>query len=270
MIRNLVLLCLVCLCGSGFAQQLFATQIKSAQNLRLGISDRTLVDQYLFIMPRTGSSRQALDRQDLKSYMMPVRRLAAQGSEWAYSLAATLEYYVNLNRNFKDNLSPDFIELSLRTKAVSMDVEAGLRFLSQKGTVSAAIVPYGATAIPTAVYATQKFKIANFLQLFPAVASPKEKVFEVRKALTRGNPVVVELTTDAAFATLEGVYQWNPVGGTNQQHTLVVVGYDTKREAFELQSSFGNNWGSGGYIWISYDDFGRQAQTAYAMVPLMY
>ncbi len=266
--RNLIVL--ICLLFTCFAHSQTTRQIKAAQAQQIGIRDQALVDQFLFVMPLTGSSRAALERQDLKSYMMPVRRLVSQSSDWCYALASSLEYYVNLNRNFKDNLSPDFIELSLRSKSAAPNLEAGLHFLVNQGTVSAAIVPYGASAIPTAVYATQSFKIANFLQLFPSVANSREKVFEVRKALTRGNPVIVSLDTDAHFPQLEGVFEWKPKGDTNQRRTLIVVGYDTTREAFELQSAFGNNWGLGGYIWVKYEDFGRHAHTAYAMVPMSY
>ncbi len=272
MVRSLILLGVGLLSVVGVqAQQQNSVRAKAAEAQAIGITDAALIDQFLLTIPGVAAgSRSAIDQQSLKPYFMPVRRAGFRGSDWSYSLAACLEFYVNLNRNFKDNLSPDYIALSLQAQGQRPTLSQGLRFLSTTGTVSAAIVPYDAGAIPTAVYATQPYRIANFLHIFRDVTKGREKTFEVRKALTRGNPVVVELLTDASFPSISQTDTWQPTGATTESRTLVIVGFDETRGAFELQSAYGSAWGNSGYLWVKYADFERAAVNGYAMVPQQY
>lgn len=263
---------MLALCGLSTVLPAQVSQIrgkdtKGTDGLAIGITDAAQIDRFLLFIPGVGSGRQALEQQSLKPYMMPVRRVGARGSDWSYALASCLEYYVNLNRNYKDNLSPDYIALSLQASGARPSLDQGLRFLATTGTVSAAIIPYDAIAIPTAVYATTPYRITNFLHIFRDITKGREKVFEVRKALMRGNPVVVEMFTDAGFAGLRDVYQWQPAGVADQARTLIVVGYDETQQTFELQSAYGSEWANNGYIWVRYADFERLALNGYAMVP---
>ena len=65
-----------------------------------------------------GSARELLQQQSVKAYMMPVRKVGARGTELSYMLASCLEYYVNLDKNYKLNLSPDYITLSIETMSI--------------------------------------------------------------------------------------------------------------------------------------------------------
>ncbi|MEM6770865.1 MAG: C1 family peptidase [Bacteroidota bacterium] len=232
----------------------------------LGVSDMQTLDQMMFFIPGIGSPASDLARQNIKSYMMPIRKAPNANMEWAYALAGGLEYYLNLNNNFKDNLSPDFIALSLARSGTAPNIEDGLKHLVQQGTVSAAIVPYGSTTIPNAVYSVPKFNIANYGYLFRPETRPRNKVFEAKKALTRGNPVIVQLSTDAGFSNLKrGSYATNTPGA--ELHYLTVVGFDNQNQFFELRGIQGRDWGEAGYVRISFDNFGRLAQTGYVLIP---
>lgn len=237
----------------------------------IGISDANLFDQFMVTVEGVGSnSRLAQEQQSLKPYMMPVRSLGVRGNDWSYALAGCLEYYINLKRNYKDNLSPDYIHLSLQSLGKGTTIEEGLRFLVANGTVSAAIIPYDAVQIPPAVYATQKYAISNFLHVFANFASEREKIFEVRKALMRGNPVIVQFQADSGFPQLGFTRTWEPRGQGSQQYTLLVVGYDENQQAFELKSAWGNDWANNGYLWVEYADFARAATNGYVMIPTNY
>lgn len=232
----------------------------------LGVSDVQLLDQMMFLVPGIGSPSSDMSRQNIKSYMMPIRKAPDVNMEWAYALAGGVEYYLNLNNNFKDNLSPDFISLSLARGGVRPNIEDGLKLLIQQGTVSAAIVPYGSAVIPNAVYSVQKFNINNFGYLFRAETRARNKVFEAKKALTRGNPIIVALSTDATFNSLRTAsYNTNTPGA--ELHYLTVVGFDNENQFFELRGVQGRDWGEAGYIRISFDNFGRLAQTGYVLIP---
>ena len=239
---------------------------KSAEKLQ-GLSDLETIDQMMYYIPGIGSSaREDLLRQNIKPYMMPIRQVPQTGMEWAYALADALEYYVNLNSNFKDNMSPDYISMSLANAGTKPNMVDGLGLLMNSGTVSAAIVPYNSSTIPNSVYSVARFGIENFGYLFRTETRARNRVFETRKALSRGNPVIVELMTDAPFTNLKSD-SYAPTGPATEKHFLTVIGYDGEAETFELRSSLGRNWGNGGYVTISYDDFGEMAQTGYVLIP---
>jgi C1A family cysteine protease len=238
----------------------------------LGVVDQQLIDQLMVVVTDVGSrSRELQQQQSLKPFLMPVRHLGIRGADWSYTLAMCLEYYVNLQRNFKDNLSPDFISVGLRSLGQNASVTRGLEFLAREGTVSAAIMPYDADQIPSAVYATTKYRINNYLHLFQVLASTREKTFEVRKALIRGNPVIVEFQADQSLGQLQATRSWEGNSETpDARYSLLVVGFDEERQAFEVRSSLGPKWADNGYLWIKYRDFGQGALNGYVMVPEAY
>jgi len=193
--------------------------------------------------------------------------MVVNGSPSSYLLASCLEYYVNLKENYKVNLSPDYLSLNLLAQGKKSNFKDAFLQLAETGTVSAAIMPYGSITINTAVYATQKFKINNYLILFRPTTKPKEKIFDIRRALLRGNPVVVEVKADSGLPKAQFMDTYALKNGGTETFPLIVVGFDEERDAFELTSPWGSSWGKGGYLWISYEDLAKQAQAAYVMIP---
>lgn len=238
----------------------------------LGVTNSTLFDQLMVTIEGVGSnSRLTQEQQSLKPYLMPVRKMGFRGSDWSYMLASCLEYYVNLSRNFKDNLSPDYISLSLQSQGQRSSLDQGLKFLVQNGTVSAAIVPYDAAQISSTVYATTKYQINNYLHLFQPFASPREKIFELRKALLRGNPVLIEFQASSDFPQLGPTRSWEPDRNDgNHSFTLLVVGFDENLQAFEVLSSWGSTWANNGYLTVNYNDLANRALNGYVMIPNTY
>lgn len=239
-----------------------------AQESSFGTSDLELIDRLMYTVPGIGRDpRDILERQSIKPYMMPVRKIGPRGSELSYILASCLEYYVNLNENYKDNLSPDFLSLNLERNGKRVTPQEGFLFLAEQGTVSASIMPFGSATIPNAVYATPKYQINNYLHIVRDVMKGRQKVFEVRKALMRGNPVVIELQADASIRSLIRQDTWEPPSQPAEAFPLIVVGYDETREAFEVMGCWGSTWGNSGYLWIRYDDFEKYVSNGYVMVP---
>ncbi len=241
----------------------------AAQIQTLGISDQSQFDQLMITVAGVGrNARMIQEQQNLKPYMMPVRKMGFRGTDWSYMLASCLEYYTNLQQNYKDNLSPDYITLSIQSQGGGGNIVEGLRFLSQVGTVSAAIVPYDAAQIPQSVYATRKHKINNYLHLFQSYASQREKTFEIRKALMRGHPVIVEIKAGVNFPTLTDAMMWeSPRSPGTYSYTLLIIGYDERKEAFEVMSSWGAGWANNGYLWMNYNDLATAAINGFVMMP---
>lgn len=241
---------------------------KSASGMALGLSSPDQIENFMYLVPGIGSSaRDLLEQQSLKPYMMPVRKTGFRGKDLAYSAASCLEYYVNLGRNYKINLSPDFISLSLAGSGKTNNSEEVLGFLAKEGTVNAAIVPYDATELTGAVFSTQKFDVVNYLHVFSDLTRDRQRNFEAKKALMKGNPVLVELNADTNIKSQIGTRFLDGVKTGGNTHYLVVVGYNENEEAFELMSTWGTTWGINGYIWIKYDDFGKLALNGYVLIP---
>jgi len=232
---------------------------------QIAIYDEELIDALMPVMPGVGTnSRNLLDEKSIKPYMMPPRKIGEKGELYAYSLSTLLEYYVNFNNNFKDNLSPDYISLSTQNK----NLQEGLKFLATNGTVSAAIMPYDATAISTAVYATNKYKIRQFLQVFTSDNDKNRKIFETKKALMRGNPLLITIGVDERFLAVKGIKYWHKIiKKPTLEVTMIVVGYNHDLEGFELMGNWGSEWADNGYIFMDYKDYGKLAKDGIVIVP---
>jgi hypothetical protein len=231
-----------------------------------GIQDATMIDAFMPLMPGFGgSAREMLQQQSVKPFLMPVRNAGTNGDETAYQITAALEYYINRDKNFKINLSPDFISLQLRKKG-QYTIKDALSFLNANGTVSAAVVAYDASEISEAAFYVPSFKIANYLHIFREISPPRYSIFEVKKALLRGNPVIVELAVSSGFRQSVGTRFIEP-GPDQGTVTMMVIGFDETAGAFELQACRGHEWGINGYAWIKFDDFDKCARNGFVLVP---
>lgn len=109
------------------------------------------------------------------------------------------------------------------------------------------------------------------MRLFDVNTPENIKIQSVKKSIAEKKPVVFGMICPPSFMQTKGI--WSPVeqpdisyGG----HALCVVGYDDTKEggAFEIQNSWGKDWGNEGYIWIKYADFARFTRYAYEFIDL--
>lgn len=238
------------------------------KGMAIGISAPDMIDQMMVVMPGVGShAKEMLSEQSVKPYIMPPRKAGGRRVSSSYTLASCMEYYTNFETNYKVNLSPDFVRLSLERNG-DFDVKDALRFLVTDGTVSADIMPYDSPSIPRSTGATEKYRIENYLQIFRENSRRGQKVFETQKALLRGNPVIVEMRVPDGFENIKNTRFWTSVGAPGERVlSFLVVSYNLELEAFEILSSWGREWASNGYLWVDFDDFGKMAQNGYVMVP---
>lgn len=113
-------------------------------------------------------------------------------------------------------------------------------------------------------------KIQGFVQLWNENnyknLSLNTKVETVKLSINNGKPVIVSMFTTPTFKqvrTKPGI--WKPLPsetpgsytGTHGRHAVVIVGYDDNFNggSFEVQNSWGESWGDGGYFWVNYKDF---------------
>ena len=240
----------------------------ASKGTSIGISEPDLIDELMPLIIGLGSSsREMLEEKSLKSYMMPPRQMSDAANPESYALATLMEFYLNYNNNYKVNLSPDFISLNL-VREETLSLHEAFKFLISEGTVSAAIMPYDSPDIPRAVFATEKFKIQNYLHIFREEMKDRQKIFETKKALMRGNPVMIKMNISENFKQLEGTRYWVPSKSKIfRQMPFIVVGFDQDLEAFEILSFWGNSWAADGYLWVDYEDFGKFVTDGFVVLP---
>ncbi|MDR2661430.1 MAG: C1 family peptidase [Treponema sp.] len=119
--------------------------------------------------------------------------------------------------------------------------------------------------------ASRKYPIAGYARLSMNEPSQdgKARVRAVKKALAEGKPVIIGMNCPDSFFFAKSA--WKPAedprinyGG----HAMCVVGYndDEQGGAFEIQNSWGTDWGNGGFIWIGYDVFAAFVREAYELI----
>lgn len=250
---------------SNLLAQLDSTMFEKKALSVVGITDAQLIDYLMVTMPNgKKESSASLKKQSIKTYMMPPRKADESGNTKCYALTACAEYYINYQENYKVNLSPDYVALSMPAD----NLKEALSFLVKNGTVSADIMPYGSKFIPPSVRATQKYTVQNFLYIFREETKPRQKIFALRKAIVRGNPVLVEMRIPNNFEEFKNEeLLLAEKSMTAKTAPFVVVGYDENTQMVELLGTYGNGWGNNGYLEVSYDDFGAMAVEGFVLVP---
>jgi len=122
---------------------------------------------------------------------------------------------------------------------------------------------------------TRLFSILGYTRLVPSDDNKAALVQKVKKTISEEKPVIVAFNIDdipqkGCFATLTDDFIWipdrsaKPVAG----HAMTVVGYDDSYGggAFEVQNSWGRNWGNDGFFWIRYADFIDYAREVYELI----
>lgn len=124
-----------------------------------------------------------------------------------------------------------------------------------------------------------KNKIPSHARLWSSsYKNSKGKIARTKKSISQEMPVVISMICPNSFDDLEGKRLWRPhespygnVGGRDHgRHAMCVVGYDDNKYggAFEVQNSWGTDWGNNGYIWIRYKDFSRFVYQAFELQKL--
>ena len=108
---------------------------------------------------------------------------------------------------------------------------------------------------PQVVSRVHDFRVSGFRNL------DISKLDNVKGQLARSHPVIISFSAGPTFDNFKGGVTYtdtdkgspgNPKWGW---HAMTLVGYDDRRQAFQLINSWGTKWGDGGFAWISYDVF---------------
>ena len=127
----------------------------------------------------------------------------------------------------------------------------------------------------------RRYPIADFVTLYASYRQLTQdgdsvRTKMVKKSIAEGKPVIIAIKCPQSFHDVGKNVVWRPTENPasidifvkNNAHALCVVGYDDNKYggAFEIQNSWGQNWGDGGFVWIPYTVFNQFAYEAYEMI----
>jgi len=203
---------------------------------------------------------------------------------WSTAFAArTISESIALGRtdrflNTNSAFSPTYIykNISDNEGKNGACIDDALRYMQNKGIVKRQ--PFEKTMdfrnIALSLFTNfQHYPISGYVRLF---SNPRaipgtinERVLPVKKSLAEGKPVIIGMNTPVSFHRARDI--WRPTESPNGSyggHAMCIVGYDDNKDggAFEIQNSWGTEWGSNGYIWIRYSDFAAFVNQAYEII----
>ncbi len=148
-----------------------------------------------------------------------------------------------------------------------------LELMKTKGALPYTAVPMACIPSITEAQLQQaaQEKIADYVRLFDVTADANQKIHSIKKSISERKPVVFGMKTPNSFDHAKEV--WVPTeepSSVKTGHAMCVVGYDDKKYggSFEIQNSWGVQWGNQGYIWIKYEDLARYTDYAFELVEL--
>jgi len=96
----------------------------------------------------------------------------------------------------------------------------------------------------------------------------------VKEHLAKDAPVVIGMMVGGSFMqNMRGREVWTPTDEDRQQmgfggHAMCVIGYDDRKQAFQIMNSWGPDWGVNGVAWVRYADFKEFVREAYGVDPM--
>jgi hypothetical protein len=217
---------------------------------------------------------------DLADHMPPVgnQENSPSSAAWAVAYAARGYYTAALEgrdtRDPRNLASPGYV-YHLARQGACEDGTSVTRIgeVLRRGAVSLADDPFRPDCVPPAapaiVATAHDFRIQGLHRV------DIKRADDIKGALVRGQPVIVELRVSPAFKRLRGEatftepefdpQKFDPNNKDNGRQFVTLTGYDERRQAFRLVNSWGTGWGDRGYAWLGYDAFANRVTRAYML-----
>jgi hypothetical protein len=215
-------------------------------------------------------------QKDLSDWFPEPGQQGQQSSCVGWAVSYGLKSYqeaIERRRKPKTNdhlYSPSFVynQIKLADCGGGSRIVDALNFLKRSGTATLSDFPYtpydcSNTPTPSVSQIAKNYTIADWRRV-----NVSDQI-EVKSQLNSGFPIVIGMIIDTDFERLGYNEVFQGVNGIKKGgHAMVVVGFDDSKQAYKLLNSWGTNWGTNGYGWISYSAFEkvREAYTAQDVV----
>ena len=158
-------------------------------------------------------------------------------------------------------------------------IERAMEFMKDKGVVSYNDFPYtdeNCTSQPNnALWSkAQQNRMHGFTRLTDGAGTDGINVRAVKEHLAKDAPVVIGMMVGGTFMqSMMGKDLWTPTNEDRSQmgfggHAMCVIGYDDRKQAFQIMNSWGPEWGNNGIAWVRYADFKEFVKEAYGIDPM--
>ena len=158
-------------------------------------------------------------------------------------------------------------------------IQRAMEFMTKKGVVPYDEFPYtdqDCSRQPTSSQwndAAQN-KMHGFTRLTESDDVNGISIRAIKEHLAKDAPVVIGMMVGGSFMQeMYGKEVWTPTSEDHSQmgfggHAMCVIGYDDRKQAFQLMNSWGTDWGTNGVAWVRYADFKEFVREAYGIDPM--
>ncbi|MCL6218713.1 C1 family peptidase [Zunongwangia pacifica] len=203
---------------------------------------------------------------DLSEFLPPIGDQGQLGScsSWAVSYyLKSLQEHIESGAPYSlaTIFSPSFTYNQLTMGACGgTSIAETLDLVQEVGVCSLELFPYddsGCSEQPneTQIAQAARARISEFRSL-----SGENMIAEMKTLLLQQQPIVIGAYLSSEFGKIDRLgltaYREHAVDYENGDcHAMLVVGYSDEYDAFKVVNSWGENWGSDGFVWIDYAAF---------------
>jgi hypothetical protein len=158
-------------------------------------------------------------------------------------------------------------------------IQNAMEFMTEKGVVPFNTFPYDdndCSRQPNSSMASSaaQNRMHGFTRLTDGASVDGINVRAVKEHLAKDAPVVIGMMVGGTFMqNMKGKELWTPTDEDRNQmgfggHAMCVIGYDDRKQAFQIMNSWGTDWGVNGIGWVRYADFKEFVREAYGIDPM--
>jgi hypothetical protein len=158
-------------------------------------------------------------------------------------------------------------------------IQNAMEFMTNKGVVPFSAFPYDdndCSRQPSSSMTSSaaQNRMHGFTRLTDGAGVEGINVRAVKEHLAKDAPVVIGMMVGGSFMQdMMGKELWTPTNEDRSQmgfggHAMCVIGYDDRKQAFQIMNSWGPDWGVNGVAWVRYADFKEFVREAYGVDPM--
>ena len=207
-----------------------------------------------------------------------------QGScvAWSATYAArTIVEAASTNQNGNSTAySPAFVYNQIGLEGCQgAYIQNAMELMATKGVVPFNAFPYDdqdCSRQPNSqmVSSAAQNRMHGFTRLTDGESTEGINVRAVKEHLAKDAPVVIGMMVGGSFMqSMMGKEMWAPTNEDRNQagfggHAMCVIGYDDRKQGFQIMNSWGPEWGVNGVGWVRYADFKEFVREAYGIDPM--